>query len=473
MKSFFPVFLCAASALFLSLPASGGTLPSSGGMLPDPAQRPLLLASITFEKPVRQASKKNVIWLVEPQFSNISDFSEGRAAFEKGGACGYVDADGKIVTETRFIWAGPISDGLRVVKLVKGGPYGYADSEGNIVIAPSFTSASDFSEGLANVKKDGTGYFIDREGKTVIAEGRDFRLSFREGMTLFRHKPFLGGEKIGYADREGKIAVKPVYDFGWDFSEGLAAVRKGEFSSGRWGFIDKQGNAVTDFTFRDADSFSEGLAAVKTADGRYGYIDRTGKMVIEPRFDSAGGFSEGLAAVAINGRCGYIDRTGKTVIEMRFGSAEEFSEGLAAVRESGSDGSYGYIDKTGAVVIEPQFSRAWKFSEGAAVVSTGRAMGILRNPLIAQKREETFETAGLLIGEIHSIRGREIVVRGKNIGETVFLGDRLMAYAGEKLLVLRASFPMQSVTKCELVSGKINDLKPGMKVYKYRKEKRK
>ena len=64
-------------------------------------------------------------------------------------------------------------------------------------------------------------------------------------------------------------------------------------------------------------------------------------------------------------------------------------------------------------------------------------------------------------------------MRGKNIGETVFLGDRLMAYAGEKLLVLRSSFPMQSVTKCELVSGKINDLKPGMKVYKYRKEKRK
>ena len=83
MKSFFPVFLCAASALFLSLPASGEPIIPSGGILPDPA-RPLLLSSITFEKPARQASTKNVVWLAAPQFSNVSDFAEGRASFEKG-----------------------------------------------------------------------------------------------------------------------------------------------------------------------------------------------------------------------------------------------------------------------------------------------------------------------------------------------------------------------------------------------------
>lgn len=476
MKPFFPIILCAASALCVSLPAAGEMFLESGGILSDAGQspqRPILLASITFEKPVREASKKNVVWLVEPQFAKVSSFSEGRAAFERGGECGYVDSEGKIVTETRFAWIGGMSEGLRPMQLVKGGLYGYADKEGNIVIEPSFSSVSNFSEGLANVKKDETWFFIDREGKTAIAGERKYLQNFSEGMTLFRHKPFFGGEKIGYADREGKVAVKPVYNFGWDFSEGLAAVRKGEYGSNTWGYIDKQGNTVIDFTLRNAYSFSEGLARVETADRRFGYIDRTGKMVIEARFEYAGEFSEGLAPVEVKGKWVYIDRTGRIVIEPQFGGLNEFSEGLAVVREPGEEGRYGFIDKTGALVIDTQFAYASKFTEGAAAVKLRSAMGLIRNPLVAQKREETFETAGVLIGEINSIRGREIVVRGKNIGETVFLGDRLMTYAGEKLLILRASFPMQSVTKCELVSGGMSDLKPGMKVYKYRKEKRK
>ena len=49
--------------------------------------------------------------------------------------------------------------------------------------------------------------------------------------------------------------------------------------------------------YEDADSFSEGLAAVKK-DGKWGYIDETGKTVIPFEYDYAFPFSEGLAVVA-------------------------------------------------------------------------------------------------------------------------------------------------------------------------------
>ena len=44
--------------------------------------------------------------------------------------------------------------------------------------------------------------------------------------------------------------------------------------------------------YEDADSFNEGLAAVKK-DGKWGYIDETGKTVIPFEYDYAFPFSEG------------------------------------------------------------------------------------------------------------------------------------------------------------------------------------
>lgn len=52
--------------------------------------------------------------------------------------------------------------------------------------------------------------------------------------------------------------------------------------------------------YEDADSFNEGLAAVKK-DGKWGYIDETGKTVIPFEYDYAFPFSEGLAVVAKRG----------------------------------------------------------------------------------------------------------------------------------------------------------------------------
>jgi WG containing repeat len=75
--------------------------------------------------------------------------------------------------------------------------------------------------------------------------------------------------------------------------------------------------------------------------GKYGYIDRSGKMVIPPQFKEAGSFSEGLAIIRLNDKeWGYIDTSGKLVINgEEFGLAREFSEGLAAV--TGKNDKYG------------------------------------------------------------------------------------------------------------------------------------
>lgn len=49
--------------------------------------------------------------------------------------------------------------------------------------------------------------------------------------------------------------------------------------------------------YEDADTFGEGLAAVKQ-NGKWGYVDETGKLVIPCKYDLAYGFNEGYALVA-------------------------------------------------------------------------------------------------------------------------------------------------------------------------------
>ncbi|HOE17120.1 MAG TPA: WG repeat-containing protein [Syntrophorhabdaceae bacterium] len=179
----------------------------------------------------------------------------------------------------------------------------------------------------------------------------------------------------------------------------------------RYGYMDTAGRVVIQMEFKDARSFSEGLAAVEV-DGKWGYIDRNGQMVIQPQFNNARAFKNGMALVEVSpDNWRYIDRTGKIAIGVAFKwgiRARDFSEGLAAVyiedrsrfeclpsvqqnvRERYNDsnsyispqfcGRWGFIGPTGAFNIEPQFIEAFSFSEGLAAVR-------VQDPNVQNKRQ--------------------------------------------------------------------------------------
>jgi WG containing repeat len=82
-----------------------------------------------------------------------------------------------------------------------------------------------------------------------------------------------------------------------------------------------EGSLAVPATFRFADRFSEGLAAVQTAEEKaWSYIDKTGQIVISPiTCDLAAPFTDGL--VMIQGPygegVGYISRRGEFVWPLR------------------------------------------------------------------------------------------------------------------------------------------------------------
>lgn len=171
--------------------------------------------------------------------------------------------------------------------------------------------------------------------------------------------------------------------------------------SGKWGYVNGNGQLVVNPQFDNANEFHEGRAAVclgkpctwwdspSPDESRWGFIDASGKMVVAPQYGGAGDFSEGVASVC-TGDCssnptkpfsrGYIDRDGIVVIPMQFGLASGFSEGLAQVcvgpcqwdKDTGYGGKFGFIDHSGHFVINPQYDNEWDFKNGFARVVVGK-----------------------------------------------------------------------------------------------------
>lgn len=180
--------------------------------------------------------------------------------------------------------------------------------------------------------------------------------------------------KQGYIDKMGNEVIPCKYVglemVNYDFHEGLVAVYNGN----NWGYIDVDGNEVTDFIYDEAGFFSEGYAVTRRGDN-YFIVNKSGKEVAEfgysVNLDSweTNHFSEGLILVYDNNRLGYLNTKGELVIPCKLESSEQsslFSEGLAVAYKGGK---HGFIDKTGKEVIPFVYDEANEFSDGLAAVS--------------------------------------------------------------------------------------------------------
>lgn len=234
-------------------------------------------------------------------------------------------------------------------------------------------------------------------GDTYVGDFKDGRYHGKGRKTYYADDKVIEGkfENGKYVDDKTQNnkskyvenwVINPQFNYVRSFTEGLAAV---ETADEKWGFIDVKGNFVIKPKFHSVSSFSEGIAAVLVGDfssGYWGFIDKQGKFIIEPKFtginlrhkDSAlfentiFAFSEGLAAVSIgrgkNQKWGFIDKKGVFVIQPKFEEADYFSEGVAPIRMGplGSD-TWGLINKNGDFVNNPRYGWIQPMSEGLSV----------------------------------------------------------------------------------------------------------
>lgn len=235
-----------------------------------------------------------------------------------------------------------------------------------IALAILFTTDMFAQTPLVAYKQGDEWTFIDSKGKQMFrAAGITEVGGFSEGL--------IGAQVIldkkltwVYFDKTGKIKIRTKAEQGVPFNEGKAVIFNPvnpEEEMYDFGYIDSTGKIFKEIQYRDALSFSEGLAYVMK-DGERGYIDPSGKMVIRLDSNIVGyAFSEGLAAVSNDKfKVGFIDKQGNQKIDFVGDIPSNFNNGFARVADTAT-GKIGFINKYGVVTIQKIYDEAYNINE--------------------------------------------------------------------------------------------------------------
>lgn len=208
---------------------------------------------------------------------------------DQKGECYFIDNTGSrvLASKEKYKSFGISSDDIIKVEL-ENGKYSYCDSELNKLFG-EYDDATAFNNGIAAVKEDGQWKIINNEGNAkssteyadVVADEKNI---------VFRNDRLFVGDGTGYImiDSSGKQIGNEKYENAHCFADSTYAAVEND---GKWFFIDKNAKRLSDKTYEDARSYSNGLAAVKIS-GKWGFVDTDENVVIEQQFFGAKDFSE-------------------------------------------------------------------------------------------------------------------------------------------------------------------------------------
>jgi hypothetical protein len=241
--------------------------------------------------------------------------------------------------------------------------------------------------------KGGQG-LIDEAGKVIVSPRFRKIDDFFENRAIFRDNT----GKYGYLNPEGNIAIPAQFAQVQRFNEGLAAVELNK----KWGYVDLHGRFVISPQFTWADPFYENRAFVSTTASRYGVIDQNGVWLTPEKVKMKSAFVDGAALVLYEGektdKFGLLDHTGVFTEFPNIDSSSSsysFKNGLwPAYRVAMSQakhqdttetyinalfgrGKYGFIDKQGNFVISPHFHEVADFQFCAASVRVNEEWGLI------------------------------------------------------------------------------------------------
>lgn len=262
--------------------------------------------------------------------------------------------------------------------------YGYIDSKGEWAIPAQFTEASSFfSSGSAIVKINGQNAFIDKKGKVQNCVSFDEASAFQYGFS----RAVLNG-KYGLINTNFEFAIQPVYaSLGEMTNDGLVTY---EAANRKYGFMDKNGNVVTDkegnpLFYESAGEFRDGYCVtcsdLSTDDGRiptYMLINKKGDASItEGRFMSMQNMGKGIVSAVEKEKDPIypyerhmLTADGSSISSKIYHETGAFSADNVAVvgAKDGDKIKYGYVDTKGKEVISLIYDDATRSANGYAWV---------------------------------------------------------------------------------------------------------
>lgn len=239
---------------------------------------------------------------------------------------------------------------------VQNGKKGLIDQDGKVVIEAVYDEIAYNGKDKGDIAvRDGKDcFFINQQGyKTKMPEETYEAVSALSQSRIVAKKD----GKYGYLDKNFNAKTEFIYEDATPFYEGVAAVKQGE----KWALIDRKGELVTDFLFEEVSRNSRGICSInKMIAVRQGkdffFINEKGERLSEQTYEEVKTFEgDDMCAVRMKGKWGYVDKNGNLNIECSYEDAKPFTNGYAAVKKNGI---WGYIDKNNNMTIQPVFDDA-------------------------------------------------------------------------------------------------------------------
>jgi hypothetical protein len=280
-----------------------------------------------------------------------------------------------------------------------GDRWGYLNESEEVVIEAKYEAAGRFNDGEAIVKQNGTYNLIDSSGTKLLV--KEYSALYRDVST--GNILYLEESQWGFMDNDGEILTDSTYDYIQESSQGIFLVRKND----KYGYVDSEGEEITDIKFETALPYSYELGVVKL-DDKWGALDVNGKVKIDYIYDYLSAFDEYGRAVAAIGDSPetatyyLIDEEDNIILER---PGRIFDQGpIYPVIE---DAKYYLYDKTGSKFVDEDYLHV--VTDMGYIVITSDGMGNRTN---------------IMFNENGQIK-REVPANISNVRKQIYLGDNI------------------------------------------------
>ena len=245
---------------------------------------------------------------------------------------------------------------------------GYLNKKGEVIINPKFNMASEFYDNYANIIKDSTYGYVDKNGVETYFKEYDYAFFYYSNTGLASKNG-----KVGLINRKGDSITEFKYNiinlFGFNhficrpenkrghiinsdgkivFNENLEYDIK-NYSFGKDsifiyqeiidkkklnGIVNINGKVITQPIYQDIQFINDGDFYVVKKENQYGCIDKSGNVVIPIIYDKIDYYlKKGLILAMKNGKWGYINQKNETIIPFQYDEACPFFNDLAFVKK--------------------------------------------------------------------------------------------------------------------------------------------
>ena len=205
------------------------------------------------------------------------------------GQARFIDSNGEnyfVLDESAVRFGIPISGVFTVLN--QNGSMAFYNFEGK-KLSEDYEDATSLGNGYGAVKTDGNWKIIDNQFRVIGTQQFLEVIPDQKGVLFRNERAFVKQEDgIHMINTAAEYVTDQVYEDAVPFfSAAYAAVKVNQ----KWQFINAKGEIVSEKTYDDARSFSNGYAAV-CENGLWGFINEQFEWVIEPQFNGAMDFTE-------------------------------------------------------------------------------------------------------------------------------------------------------------------------------------